>query len=264
MIPIKRLIAGIPLALTLLVPTVDAADLRAISFAGEYRIRIVGSIAGDDPDRLLSMFERRDGFPVSIYLESTGGDIDASMELGRIIRQNMIRVDSLRACSGACFLAWVGGVDRISQGAMDIRLSTNSAQTRDVRTYLEQMEVPEPVIMLVLTPGAEPMTPQEIVAATGENAQSHRNWIMEACGDLTDQEVTDWESIQALKSLENSLASMGAGIGDNANYNIGSDTQRHAARAIGFTQEHRDEVDRKYTRVKSCEKRIIADARRNL
>jgi hypothetical protein len=87
---------------------------------------------------------------------------------------------------------------------------------------------------------------------------------MEQCGELTEQEVKDWQSIQALKALENALASMGAGIGDNANFNIGSETQRQAARAIGFTQEHRDEVDRKYTRVTSCERRAIADARRRM
>jgi hypothetical protein len=260
---IRRMIIGLLLALTLFVQAVDAADLKAISFAGSYRIRIVGAIEPKDTDRLQATFERRDSFPDSIYLESNGGDIQASMEIGRIIRQNMIPVDSLRGCNGSCFLAWVGGVNRRAQGAMTISLSTaNSSQARVIRAYLEEMEVPESVIMQVLDPTAEPMTRQQVIAVTGENAQSHQDWIMELCGDLTNAELTDWESIQALKSLENALATMGAGIGDNANYNIGSETQRQAARAIGFTQDHRDEIDRKYTRVKSCERRTIADARR--
>jgi hypothetical protein len=262
---IGRFFVGIPLACLLMAQVVEAADLKAISFAGAYRIRIVGQLAPDDKDRLTAMFERRGGFPDSIYLESDGGDIDASMDIGRVIRRNMIPVDSLRACSGACFLAWVGGVDRIAQGTMNIRLAAeNSSQARSVRAYLEEMEVPEEVIMGVLNPAAEPWTRQQIVAATGANAPSHHNWLLEQCGELTDEEVKDWESIQALKALENALASMGAGIGDNANYNIGSETQRQAARAIGFAQEHRDEIDRKYTRVTSCEKRVIADTRRQL
>ena len=262
---IRQIFIGVPLALLLSVQAVDAGDLKAISFAGAYRIRIVGMIAPDDKDRLTAMFERRGGVPESIYLESDGGDINASMEIGRIIRKNMIPVDSLRACSGACFLAWVGGVNRIAQGNMNVKLATaNSSQARSVRAYLEEMEVPEAVIMNVLTPAAEPMTREEIIAVTGANAPSHRNWLMEECGELTELEITDWESIQALKALENALASMGAGIGDNANFNIGSETQRHAARAIGFTQEHRDEVDRKFTRITSCEKQVIADARRQL
>jgi len=262
---IRSFFIGVPLAFALLAQAVDAADLKAISFAGAYRIRIVGLIEPDDKDRLTAMFERRGGVPESIYLESDGGDINASMEIGRIIRRNMIPVDSLRACNGACFLAWVGGVNRLAQGNMDIRLATeSSSQARSVRAYLEAMEVPEAVIMSVLTPAADPMTRQEIIAATGANAPSHRNWLLEQCGELTELEITDWESIQALKALENALASMGAGIGDNANYNIGSETQRQAARAIGFTQEHRDEIDRKYTRITSCEKRMIADARRQL
>ena len=265
MMHIRRIFIGLPLALMLVGQVVDAADLKAIGFAGSYRIRVVGVIEPADPDRLIAMFVRRDGLPDAVYLESDGGDIRASMEIGRIIRQNMIPVDSLRACSGSCFLAWVGGVNRRAQGSMDIGLTNaNSSQRRLVRAYLEEMEVPEQVIVQVLDPAAKPMTQQEIVATTGENAPSHQEWIFEECGELTDQEITDWQSIQALKSLENSLASMGAGIGDNANYNIGSETQRHAARAIGFTQEHRDEIDRKYTRVKSCENRLIADARRQL
>ena len=144
---IGRFFVGIPLACLLMAQVVEAADLKAISFAGDYRIRIVGNISPVDKDRLTAMFERRGGFPESIYLESDGGDIDASMDIGRVIRRNMIPVDSLRACSGACFLAWVGGVDRIAQGNMDIRLATeNSSQARSVRAYLEEMEVPEEVI----------------------------------------------------------------------------------------------------------------------
>jgi hypothetical protein len=256
---------GIPLTFLLLAQAVDAADLKAISFAGAYRIRIVGSIAPIDKDRLTAMFNRREGFPESIYLESDGGDINASMEIGRVIRRNMIPVDSLRACSGACFLAWVGGINRIAQGTMNIGLATeSSSQARSVRAYLEEMEVPEEVIMGVLSPVAEPLTRQQIVAATGANSPSHRNWLLERCGELTEEEVKDWQSIQALKALENALASMGAGIGDNANYNIGSETQRQAARAIGFSQEHRDDVDRKYTGVTSCERQEIDDARRRL
>ena len=262
---IRSFFIGVPVAFLLLAQAVDAADLKAISFAGAYRIRIVGLIAPDDKDRLTATFERRGGFPDSIYLESDGGDIDASMDIGRVIRTNMIPVDSLRACNGACFLAWVGGVNRMAQGNMNIRLATeNSSQTRSVRAYLEEMEVPEDVILGVLNPAAVPMTRQQVVAATGANAPSHHDWLTEQCGELTDLEVKDWQSIQALKALENALASMGAGIGDNANFNIGSETQRQAARAIGFTQEHRDEVDRKYTRVTSCERRVIADARRRL
>jgi hypothetical protein len=265
MMRIRSFMVPFALISVLLSQVIEAADLKAISFAGTYRIRVVGMIVPDDKDRLTAMFERRGSVPESVYLESEGGDIDASMAIGRVIRRNMIPVDSLRACSGACFLAWVGGVDRIAQGSMDIRLATeNSSQTRTVRAYLEEMEVPEDIILGVLNPAATPLTRPQIVAATGANPPSHHDWLVEECGELTVEEVKDWESIQALKALENALASMGAGIGDNSNFNIGSETQRQAARAIGFTQEHRDDVDRKYTRVTSCQRRTIADARRRL
>jgi hypothetical protein len=253
------------ITLPLFAQAVDAADLKAISFAGSYRIRVVGVIEPEDPERLVAMFSRRGGLPDSVYLESTGGDIDASIAIGRIVRQYMIRVDSLRLCNSACFLAWVGGVNRIAQGGMDVRLQTrNSSETRKVRAYLEEMEVPENVIQIVLDPAAELVSRSDMVAATGSSAPSHHAWLQEQCGALNEEEVKDWQSIQALKALENALASMGAGIGDNQNYNVGSETQRLAARAIGFTQDHRDEIDRKYTRITSCEKRVIADARRQL
>lgn len=241
-----------------------AANIRAVNYSANYLIRIVGQIEAGDPDRLAATIRRRGRFPDSFYLESKGGDIDASMEIGRLARKSFVPITAGRICDGACFLAWAGGVNRevLVVELMDIRLpGTSSSERRRVRAYLREMEIPEEVIEIALASDALPMTGAQIEAAVGLDAPSHGRWLAEECGELTPKESQDWKSIQSLKALENSLASMAAGIGDNTNFSVGSEIQRQASRAIGFTEEYRLAVDRKHNRIKTCEKRAIASAR---
>jgi len=241
---------------------INAADISAIEFGGNYRIKIVGVIEPGDHNRLVTMIKEADDFPDALQFDSAHGDVAESIEIGRFARQAMLATTAGKNCDGGCFLAWVGGVYRKVHGPMDINVpGTDSALAGHVRAYLADMEVSDDVIDKALGTSSEPMTPEQIITIIGANSIGHQRWLAEQCGTLTPQQETDWLAIQALKSMEDSLDNMGMAMGGNSMYAVGAETQEQAARARTFSPDYRDTVIRSRAKIATCRNNAITGAR---
>jgi len=241
---------------------VGAAEISVVEFGDSYRAKITGVIEPGDHDRLVAMVREKDDFPDAVQFDSVGGDVDESIAIGRFARQMMLATATGRNCDGACFLAWAGGVHRKARESMDIHVPiTEPAQVDLARAYLADMEVPDDVIDKALGTTSTPMTPAQIIAAVGVNSIRHERWLAEQCGTLTSQQEKDWQAIQALKSMEDSLNNMGMAAGGQAMYNVDAGTQEQAARAQTFSAAHRDSVTQSRAKIKTCQNNVIAAAR---
>lgn len=93
-----------------------------------------------------------------VWLNSLGGDVDAAMLVGRILRmwQSRVYIDEKEQCASACVLALLGGIDRAPIGALGLHRPYSTAMpssTSDasgeyqrmrtkVEVYMKEMNIP--------------------------------------------------------------------------------------------------------------------------
>ena len=67
--------------------------------------------------------------PITLYLDSNGGDVDAAITAGDFIRHNNIEtiVDENDSCASACVLTFLGGVKRNAFGRIGLHRPYSSA-----------------------------------------------------------------------------------------------------------------------------------------
>lgn len=98
------------------IPQSSRADVTFEHSILGYKINIFGTITRADAAQISGHEADFDhgGFPPQVLLNSTGGDLDAAMEIGRIIRRNNARafVDSGAKCFSSCSLIYIAGVFR--------------------------------------------------------------------------------------------------------------------------------------------------------
>jgi ATP-dependent protease ClpP protease subunit len=135
--------------------------IRDISFTGPITHQSVvhfQQILDHYPSRLPKMDTRA---PFNLWIDSPGGNVYASMELGRLLRENQVMISILgdAQCASACILTWAGAPMRaIAPGARliihrpynftaaggNLRASSSEwqAMQADIRQYLTQMNIP--------------------------------------------------------------------------------------------------------------------------
>lgn len=136
------------------------------------------------------------GGELAIQLSSTGGDVDEAMKLGRIMRQNEMRiiVPADSKCLSSCVLVIAGGVDRALIGKvgihrpyfvkLDSRASQNEVRAqRDainskIKAYLNEMDVSSNLLELMLS-----VPPDAIKVLTEDELQQFRLSIRDAAFD---------------------------------------------------------------------------------
>jgi ATP-dependent protease ClpP protease subunit len=99
-------------------PSVALADLSYDMFQTENSVilKASGTIAPtEDPQKLVDAISRHK--PTAIMFDSPGGNPNAAMQLGRIIRASGIMTWQLRAfqCESACAFAFLGGTQRFAE-----------------------------------------------------------------------------------------------------------------------------------------------------
>ena len=82
-------------------------------------IRIAGEIRTEDVAAFSAALDRMDGRP-TIYLSGPGGDVNAAIAIGRIIRKRTIFVLVTDKCFSSCALIYIGSVYRTSLGAIGL------------------------------------------------------------------------------------------------------------------------------------------------
>ena len=234
-----------------------AADFKLIEFGGNYQIKITGPIEPGDNKKLRGVISEKGSFPSGLLVEGNAGDIPESMAVGQFIRKNMLTVTAGETCSNTCFLIWAAGVHRRARGDIDARMQAEDADT--VRTYLADIEIPDDIIESALS-GEQTILPGAVIK-TLELSERHEQWLRKRCGELTQQQELDWQAIQALNSMEDSLNAMG--MGGSSMYTVSADTQQQAARAQEMSPQYRDELKQARAENSTCRAEAITEARIN-
>jgi hypothetical protein len=87
----------------------------------------VGTITPGTPADVRYLIDHRDSYPrkiwgSAVYLDSLGGDVEAAIEIGRLIRDQKMPavIDSSAKCVSACVLVLAGATQRKIRGAVGI------------------------------------------------------------------------------------------------------------------------------------------------
>ena len=136
-----------------------AASVHAVGQSHGCLIDIEGEIDRRTPRLLDGALKAAAGTDCVIRLNSSGGDVEAAIDTGRLIRRHGARttVPEQSRCASACVMLFVGGVSRDTSGAIGLHrpYSTRPARSeaeahyayRDingrVRQHLDDMNIPE-------------------------------------------------------------------------------------------------------------------------
>ncbi|WP_233843224.1 hypothetical protein [Dyella sp. 2HG41-7] len=139
------------------------------------QIYLYGTIDADAPARFESLMKSGRIPPgTDIYLNSTSGDVNAGIALGRLFRsgvmathlgtprppRNATNVNRTAICEGACAYAYLGGIYRWAPAGSDrIGFSTYSAQQTppNVAAYLKEMDVDASVLTASAGTSSDPV-----------------------------------------------------------------------------------------------------------
>ena len=124
-----------------------AAEIRsAPDRMGGIVLTISGPIVPGDGKRVQDILGReyRPDRPVTVVLDSPGGDLDAGMWIARTIATAQARsaVPAGRMCASVCFLAWAAGTDRTAEPGAKVGIHTAAAskiETDEARAYTLDM-----------------------------------------------------------------------------------------------------------------------------
>lgn len=188
-------------------------------------IVIEGEIVAGDFDRFRSLVSRS-SLPISVSIDSPGGDLVEAMKIGRLIRESFFSVsapsdqDSYGSCYSACFLIWVSGIHRVGgRGRLGVHrprfdqeyfanLSAKEADAQykrllqELRAYMKTMDVPESIIERVFSISSgdlHVLTNEEFFLLWGRDGYvpSISEWLYSKCGEITEQEWADLEDLNA-------------------------------------------------------------------
>lgn len=222
----------------------QAAQIDVYATEEFANIRLIGKIEKGDTEKFKIIVEylREEKITVNmLLLASIGGDAIEAMQIGTIVRESFIptqapfALDSgftcngypseLKAddcdCSSACFLIWVAGVHRMGDvlgihrpyflGGNLEELSATEAQKEHVqmyeriRSYLENMDVPEHIINKMFNTGSDKITYLDWDSAKSmESVPFFDEWVGANCLRLTSEEERDYSRLLAKKWEEQS------------------------------------------------------------
>lgn len=213
-----------------------AMDVSSTVGPGGASVNLKGEIVPGDFARLLKALEDVGGFPVitnanftahgrepSFYLNSSGGDVDEAIQIGRFFRKTLSKVTATGECSSACFLIWIGGAERdIDSDDPAFRLhrprfneeyyanlDADSAKEQysklehKVRSYLEEMGAPAILgdhMMRVPSRKFETYRGGELLGLVGSRAPFFDEMLSARCDMLSEDEEDDLWKIQTVKA----------------------------------------------------------------
>jgi hypothetical protein len=112
----RAMIAAALLTGCLLVTTAFA-DVSVELVSGSYKVKIFGTISRQDATTIAQRENDLElgSYNPTFYLNSQGGDVDAAMSIGRIVRRidGFTRVEHDAECFSSCALIYIAGVNRI-------------------------------------------------------------------------------------------------------------------------------------------------------
>jgi hypothetical protein len=265
-------------------------------------IELVGDIEKGDLAKIIEAIRGSGGFPVDVedgslvygrepiffISDSNGGDVEEAINIGRFFRQSLASVQTRisSSCNSACFLMWVGAVERNGLvGSDDMtfglhrpryeadyfgNLDADSARSRyagmeeAIRAYLKEMNVPNEIadlMMRVPSRSMETLTASRMLESVGWRTPFFEEWLAARCEMLTDAEEDEYALLA--NSMPFSLILTGQ---------LNMDNDRTLKRMNGATFEERFSFPKGHVRYlhnkrvafSVCAKQAKRDVRREL
>ena len=178
---------------------------------------LTGEISRGDYKNVLAFLTANEPFFGTLTLNSSGGDVEEALKIGRLLRKHLIETwapitapngpilfagsnlmcDGPRCtCASACALIWFGGVERMGTVGVHrpwtrdpefVRLSPAEASARyrralnDLTLYLNEMEIPQSITELMVATSSDDV--RWIDAVDGlERPPSIAEWEDASCG----------------------------------------------------------------------------------
>ncbi len=181
-----------------------AADIQINDRDSGYTLEISGSIKPGDFETLTGIFKGEGAFPASTRISSVGGNLGEAMRLGKLYRDAHLSAIAVDNCDSACFLWLLGAVSRTIATSVspDLRLPD---MTAEIMEYLANMDVPPDVALdLVASDSAQavPFNGDRFENEIGERPGSYSDWLVQNCGEASEQEHIDHRRIQSAAFLK--------------------------------------------------------------
>ena len=221
-------------------PSTDSyfADIAPPCFYGLIR----GVIVRGDYEKVLGFYRSNHPSLFGFLLISSGGDVEDAIKIGRLLRKYLIMADAPRMgpdgrfaldaldagsalcrgskciCASACALIWFGAVNRVGTVGLHrprindpafkaLAPSEASAVYRrmldSISRYLEEMEVPKPLIDSMVATGSAEIEWVDSNRAF-ERPPSFAEWVDASCGPFTKQESDTIDEITSKKKSSRS------------------------------------------------------------
>jgi len=238
--------------------TVNAADFKTVGLSGNQRLRISGPIEPGDHESLIELLRHNPAYPAGILIDSGGGDLAASIDIGQFARDAMLPVTATGSCGGGCVLIWIAGIQRATRTNLDPK--GLALQADNIQDYLHHMEVDDETIGRLLT--SPPLSPEQALDLLGATSPNHESRLAERCGTLDEQQYDDWRAVQSLAAVDSALNAMAQGMGGGqAMYVVDPETERQAATARALSPDYRRELDTLQTGITKCRHNAVAEWR---
>jgi hypothetical protein len=201
---------------------------------------IYGPIREGDYAKVLALYRRNHPFMHSFFLASSGGDVAEAIKIGRLFRKYVIavfaptRIKTLNVevfvlmgrepecgigrtciCASACALMWFGAVNRYgsvglhrprtddpSFKALDPQAAaeTYGRALKSIRHYLDEMEVPKPMIETMIATGSSDVKWVDDVDDNLRRPPSLAEWQDANCGTVSKKEDKLLSELHAKRS----------------------------------------------------------------
>jgi hypothetical protein len=196
-----------------------------------------GTISKGDYEKVRDLYAKNHPLMYHFYLLSPGGDVDEAIKIWRFFRKYFIGVtspirwpeggfylpiaesvkceDQSCACASACALVWFGAPQRFGAAGLHRPRTEDPAfralppgqavtlyrhKLDDVVRYLDEMEVPKPIIDAMTTTSSADIRWVDANKQGLEQAPSFGEWVDASCGRISTEEQEARSKLDARKS----------------------------------------------------------------
>lgn len=219
---------GCLIIIAVIITFISSSEANVVPIDVDYsigiaKLRISGEITSMDVNQVKNMVQSRRAWDIlTIYLDSSGGDIYAAMEIGRLIRKARAScvISTGAKCYSACVFVLAGAVKRYVTddqvgihrpystyvGKRDYESTQNEYRRTEtaVRDYLREMNLPEQLFeaMVLVPPEKIRILSDKELQAFGLSGTDPVEQETEDATDASDYGISKAECIRRKASLD--------------------------------------------------------------
>ena len=244
-----------------------------------------GDIQKGDFEKIQSYLKENRKFPVQLQIASNGGDVHEAIKIGTLLRESAVLIQDFGSCSSACFLIWVGAVDReaseydqfglhrpffdrdfYSQLSLDEAKSSYALVEKEFTNYLKDMGVPEGFVNSILgysSNEAMVLSGEEVLKIVGTRPPAVEELLIAKCGSLTESESIDDSLVSSVEISRRNLVNYdGQTLSEDDAFVVEVITRRLAQQEpiyAKFSRGYIDYLKNRRQEIRACEGNFFID-----